>query len=562
MNRKLMSMIALLAVVLSACSAGLPRSGNVNVVEDAVRPNGGIVLDPKGPTPGASPEELVDGFLRASSVGNSDDFVVARQFLTPEAAARWNPMSIVRVYPDSQSREYTSTGTGAIRVSVGALGAVDAEGRYTSSPVDSIISNEFTLMRNRDGEWRIAVLDDGISMPQSLFTSLYVKAPLYFLTPNNIALVPDLRWYPRQQVVSALVKGLVKGPSPWLSPAVHSAIPVDVNADNVVVSTEDSTARIELSASVASLTEAQRALIETQFFRTLTATGLVQQVELTSGGSSLAVGTRLDLPAYPFAAAPIVALADGLPAQIVDGKPRLLSQSESLRAMGLSNLAVAYSDQVQTAAALSHNKTQLQSLDFARDRVTMITAGQQLIPPSFDSYSWVWSGEAQSRGELVAYNTNTGAAVKLHLDEVANSRIRLISVSREGTRMIIVYDRDGANLASVVAIVRDSAGVPTAFGDPLHIVQRLKDIVDVAWISELKFALLAQGPDQAAHGLYIGELGGPSSHVTAIDGAVELTAGRGRDSIILLDSSGTLYEYLSGVWRLFAQGYKSPALPG
>ncbi|MBM7824898.1 hypothetical protein JOD55_000725 [Arcanobacterium pluranimalium] len=562
MNRKFIGVIALLAVVLSACTGSLPTSGGVNIVEDAVRPGGSIILDPKGPTPGASPEELVEGFLRASSVGNSDDFVVARQYLTPEAAARWNPMSSVRVYPDSESRDYSSTATDAIRVSVGALGSLDAEGHYTSSPVDAIISNEFTLMRNKEGEWRIAVLDDGISMPESLFTSLYVKAPLYFLTPNNIALVPDLRWYPRQQVVSSLVKGLVKGPSPWLAPAVHSAIPVDLSADNAVVSVDDSIARIELSASVASLSEGQRALIETQFFRTLTATGLVQQVELTSGGSSLAVGSRLDLPAYPFAAAPLTALVDGLPAQIVDGKPRLLSQSDALRGMGLNHLAVAYSDQVQYAAALSNNDTQLQSLDFARNRVTQLTSGQQLIPPSYDTYSWVWTGEADSRGDLLAFNTNTGASVKLHLEEVDSSKIRLINVSREGTRMIIVYDRDGVNLASVVSIARDMSGVPTGFGEPIHVVQRLKDIVDVAWISELKFAVLAKGVDQATHGLYIAEVGGPSAHVTAIDGAVELTAGRGRDSIVLLDRSGTLYEYLSGVWRLFAQGYKSPALPG
>ncbi|WP_124054133.1 LpqB family beta-propeller domain-containing protein [Arcanobacterium ihumii] len=562
MNRKFRTVLCSALFLLAACSGSLPTTGAVHVVEDDVRPDGGIVLNPKGPSADSSPEELVEGFMRASSVGNSDDFVVARQYLTPEAAARWNPTASVRVFPDSESRKFSRTPTEAVRVSVKALGSLDAEGRYAASPVDSIISNEFTLMLNSEGQWRIAVLDDGISMPQSLFVSLYVKAPLYFLNLSNTSLVADIRWYPRQEVIAQLAKGLVKGPSPWLNPAVHSAIPLDLAVENVAVSVEDSVAKIDLSSSVASLSEGQRALIETQFFRTLTSTGLVQQVELTSGGAKLAAGSRLELPAYPYATAPLAALVDGVPAQIVDGKPKLLSQSDALKSMGLSDLAVSYSDQVQQAVALSNSGTQLQSLDFVNNRFTQITSGKKLIPPSYDSYSWVWTGESDSAGDFGVYNTTTGANTKMHLPEVANSHIRSVRVSREGSRMIVVYDREGATLACAVSIVRDGSGTPISLGDSIPIVQRLKDIVDVAWISESKFALIAKGVDQSTHGLYIAEVGGPSTHVTAIDGATELTGGRGRDSIVLLDQKGTLYEYLSGVWRVFAQGYKSPALPG
>ena len=71
----------MLIMMLTACS-GLPTSGDVKVAKRAEQRVGGVVLDPKGPAKKATAEQVISGFLRAASVGLTDDFKASRQFLT------------------------------------------------------------------------------------------------------------------------------------------------------------------------------------------------------------------------------------------------------------------------------------------------------------------------------------------------------------------------------------------------------------------------------------------------------------------------------------------------
>ena len=86
------------AAVVAGC-AGIPTSGPVheagqlNGVGD--EPFSRIVA--QGPAEGATPNAILTGFL-AASASFDDDHLVARSFLTPDAARSWRPGSRVQVY--------------------------------------------------------------------------------------------------------------------------------------------------------------------------------------------------------------------------------------------------------------------------------------------------------------------------------------------------------------------------------------------------------------------------------------------------------------------------------
>lgn len=239
MKKLLILIVALLT--LGAC-ATLPTEGEPLAVERPEQMSGDVVLDPQGPNPGASPEEVVTGFLQASAAGFSDDFTVARQYLTREASATWNPNTQVRIYADTQTISTSQMRSGAYRVSVGAAGVLDSDGRYSASQVDATMSSELSLLKDQSGEWRIAVLDDGVMMPDSLFQSFFQKAPVYFLTRDLSALVPDVHWYSRSDAASLLIRGLVAGPPSWLAGSVRSMLPQGVTVVDPAVSFEGSAA--------------------------------------------------------------------------------------------------------------------------------------------------------------------------------------------------------------------------------------------------------------------------------------------------------------------------------
>src|SRR6478609_1886587 len=85
-----------LATVITACS-GVPGSSaafDVTQIADQVAP-----IAPDAPTPGQQPDQIVRGFIAATARPDLDStsgssFAAARQYLSPEARARWLPSTL------------------------------------------------------------------------------------------------------------------------------------------------------------------------------------------------------------------------------------------------------------------------------------------------------------------------------------------------------------------------------------------------------------------------------------------------------------------------------------
>lgn len=559
MKRWLPLLVALM-VVLAGC-AGLPTSGDPEQTARPTNPDGGVILDPQGPTPGSTPENLVTDFLRASGAGLSADFTVARQFLTPEAAARWNPTTELRVYQDSQNPAISQTRNGAVRVSATAAGTLDVRGRYSVATPDAIINAEYSLVKSPEGEWRIGALDDGIVIPNSIFVSLYTETLLYFLTPDREAFVPEARWYLNSGQATYAVDGLLQGPSSWLSPGVYSALPADATLTGRGVTVSDGVAQVDLSSDVASLQGSELIALEAQVSKTLMNVPGIQSVVLTSEGAALDMPSKMDVSSYPYATYSLAGLSGGIPAQISGGDVMPISP-DAVEGLSLTSIAPSYSEPATWAAALGNGGATIYGVSFVGSPAFALYEGSQLVAPSMDAHGWVWSGERTSTGELVGVHLETGEQLTFHLTWLEGLTVRDIAVSREGARMAIVTDQGGEVQINAVAIARDAAGTPREIGNPIRFGQSLVDVTDVAWVSEVRVAAVARNQGTSTSGIHLVGLGVPAVPLAAVDNLVSLTAGRGVDSIVIQNDENNLFSYDGAGWRLVTEGVTSPAFPG
>lgn len=556
--RRLMIVLAALALVLAGCHS-IPQSGPVNATRPPSSAGSNVGLYPTGPAQGASPEEIVRGFLTASAAGVSEDFQVARQYLAPRAAAAWVPLSQVRIYSDSRVPAITRTETEAVRVNLDSQATLDADGRYLPSPPATAISTEFSLAKNSDGEWRIVSLEDGLLVSSTLFSQQYARAPLYFLTSDSRYLVPDLRWLPRASLATSLTKELLAGPSPWLEKAVRTALPATTKLGDGGIITDGGTAQVSLSPEALTVDLYTRRLIQAQVSASLQAVPGVKRAEVTVNGAPLDVGDVADMEDYPYSGRNLLLQVDGVPSWYSEGASCPLAMSSVPK--NLSGLTLGY-DENPLAIALSDSRRIVTLPDDGSDPVVIYESAKELIDPSIDRFGWIWSGPNDGSGPLVAL-TRGGQLSTIEASWLDSPTISSIHISREGNRAVIVWhDKSTAHIA-VAGIRRDEAGRPTKIDNPIDIGGDFESVADLAWIDAVTLVVLGQVPGSSDQGMYTVPIGGPITPLPAeVSGAVALTSGEGKDSIVVATEDGVILERSGGAWQTLITGSSDPALPG
>src|SRR5690606_14037243 len=97
MRLRALAVLSAALLTLAAC-ASIPDPGPVNEGDADVSPVEPLVPIQEGPNPGDDPQAILRGFLTASAGGVATDFSVAREFLTEDAAAEWDPTVQTLVY--------------------------------------------------------------------------------------------------------------------------------------------------------------------------------------------------------------------------------------------------------------------------------------------------------------------------------------------------------------------------------------------------------------------------------------------------------------------------------
>lgn len=548
--------------MLSGCSL-LPQSGEVHAVEGSTGKAAPVGLSAQPPMEGASPEEIVSGFVAACQNGFDDDFSVARQFLSPEASQSWVPTGQVRIYPDTQSVELSRTDSGAVHATVGSAGTLTRTGTFAPAPASSMVASDFSLARNSEGQWRIVVLEDGIFLSQQSFLDVYVEAPLHFLSPSSPSLVADLRFFPKRTFASDAVRALLAGPSEWLAPAVRTAVPADTALAKEGVEVTDGRAIVHLSRAVLSASDEDLAKLFAQISATLSSSATIDSVELAVESALLEIEAASELTSYPFGAYPLVGLASGAPAAIHDQKASELMPVEALGGRELSGLASAYESVPAHLAALAASGGELVALRPEEGTVAVVATGEKLVAPSFDSHGWMWSGEESNDGHILVRHDDQARAATLDVPWLAGAKLRYLSVSREGARLVTVIDGDDGLRILVSAISRDASFTPTAVGDPMVVSHEFTSVADVAWVSQTQLVVLGQVAGEPELAVHLVQVGGLASRLVASPkGTVGLSAGRGQQSITVVTDSGEAFVLNGGAWNQLAGGVTDVAYPG
>lgn len=552
---KKLSVLLALLYVLAACTS-LPTEGPVNATRAPSDTTQRVGLHANGPRAGSSPEEIVLGFLTASAAGLADDFEVAREFLSPQTAESWSPLDEVRIYSDARVPGTTRTDTQAVRVTLDSEGSLDQDGRYEPSSSDAVITTEFSLARNTDGEWRIIDLDNGLLISATLFESQYDRSVLYYLAADSRYLVPDLRWFPRPTYTTAAVRELFQGPPPWLSDAVRTAIPPGTTIGSGGIAISGSTATVSLGEEVLSVTGYQRAQFRAQVEETLTRLPNVQNVELTVNGAPWEITQGASPSTYPYSNPQMVVNVGGYPSFYSDGSAVSLTMSQVPENLDL--LAVGYGD---SPPVVGVSDDRLLTLPNNGSSPMTLLEGEDLAAPSIDVYDWVWSSSASDEDTITATAIG-GERVEMSAPWLRGGTVDSIHVSREGARAVVIWHTDTSAQITAVSIIRDSNGSPVSFAETIDLSAGIEEAIDAAWIDETTIAVLGTVPGGNSPGVYSVPIGGPITSITDVTSAVSITAGAGERSIVLATENGQILERSGGGWRLLLTDGSSPALPG
>jgi hypothetical protein len=535
---------------LAACTS-LPTSGSYQpgLGTDTVVQNARWLFNPNGPADGASPAEIVLGFLDAgeSPVG---DWQIAREFLTPEAAAAWDPGARVTI-DDVDERDVSDLVAnderdtdGEVSMRVTSVGALDETGLYTAEQ-RTARSLDFEVVKV-DGQWRISSAPDGIVVQSGNFTNVFLPQTLVFSGLEN-HLVPDVRWFPDvvlpvRRSLEELIDG---GPAPWLEGAVTSAFS---GVDFEGVQIDDGVVTVALSTEAADASSARRARMQTQLERTLD----ISTVRMTVDGSRLTGPADTIAEEEPDARAIVMTeddfgyLAGGeieeIPGLSDAIRERFTPSSEQSSPDPATSISVAPD---LGGAAVQTESGVLWWIDAESASFEPLTFESGWIAPSLDPFGYVWSAKDDDPDRLWAWGADpdpVGVETELSLTDITS-----MAVSRDGARIAVIGHRDDQPVLVIAAISRDDTGAPTGV-DGVESVSHLEaDGTDVAWVSSTIVSASMSGDGRTL--VREQQVGGTSERLTASFTSTSLAYGNTKQRERLLSEDGALYIRYQRTWQ-------------
>jgi hypothetical protein len=574
--------VAVAAVVTLSCVAGLgacaqiPTSGPVRVGNAEGEPQVDIAILPQGPSPGVEPQAIVSGFLGAAVAATTSpkEFQTAEEFLTDEAAAKWDPAAAVRVVreapvPETAERgvELEDTDTVEVIVHATTIATLDSAGAYTEVGDPRELGYRFTLERS-GREWRISALDNGVLVPANLFANQYRATRLYFPSESaTTKLIPDLRWFPRRAWRSIAVQEVLAGPPEWLQGAAQSLVPEGTQLASPSVRDTDGeeAVAVRLSEQIGTARADERSVIAAQLSATLSeGAGRVVPVDLYSGQNRLSVeAADVDLPAT---LTEPMALKDGSLYLVADGALETWREDgeEAVDLSGMDPTALAISPATEPIV-LRDGDDQIWNLS-AEGGPESLFEGSDLAAPSVDRFGATWT--SGSAGKLrVAPGDDAGIEeITLEPDWLSGRKVISVSVAPEGSRVAIVSEAPSGTVVHVAGVVRDD-GVPADLGTPLSVAAPVDNIVEARWAGITTLALLTRDKEGVT-GVWtagVGGLagtGGAARQLPGLTDVEQLAAGVADPGMLVITEGGDLEHEETGVWQPFAEDVDLVAYPG
>ncbi len=541
MRARWAGLVAVVAVALAGCG-GIPTSGSVEA--------GGLIkerdlidvgFNPGGPQLGATPSEIMQGFI-AAATNPQNNYDVARQYLDATIREEWDPDANTQIrtgiaQPRSESEAAASyTFTGAAHV--------NADGQYfDDDPATQVL--DFTFVKDEADEWRIASAPDGIVLTRESFNSIFEPHALYFFDPTNSYLVPDLRWFPSTSRLSTmLVRQLLKGQSTWLQQGVtNTYFPTGTKLDSTVT-VDAGVATVALSSEALDASTQQVQLMRQQLRDTL---GTVSSVVITVNGVVLEEqdgGTTPAVAGLTVENQPLVFQDSTYGFLAANGRVSALTgQSGEIADLGATDATLARSGTY--SAALT--PTGVWRVFTSNTPPLQVDSRAGLLAPATDNAGFVWTVTSSDVSGITAFDS-TGKAYPISAPLLAGIRGVSFTISRDGTRALILGQTDLGPRLYVAGIIRTD-GVPTQLGTPLALpIESSSAPLDATWVDDNTVATLTIAAEDDRSTVTSYQIGGPRAAIGRIDGGVGIVGGNGVDGLRVLGSDGAVYNPRGNSW--------------
>ncbi len=538
--------LAFLSALLMACTS-IPSSGPVNSTD---RTTGVDTSDvdflPPGPSTGATPEEIIAGFIAAGTAAQ-DNYRVARSYLAEEVEEDWNPNASVLIRRGEPLVSVVSNSVASYVAPV--IASVDELGRFSTSPSVSAQTLDFRLVRE-DEEWRISGLADGIVLTEAAFAEAFSSYRLYYFSAGYRELVPDIRWFAsRGEVSSKIVRGLLEAPSFWLDQgATVSAFPEGTQLALTPISVVDGVASVDLTTRVLSADDITRSRMLTQLTASLSQVQGISSARISVNQNDVVIAPLgEDGPTLASGRDPrSVVLRDRRFGYVQGGSVQEI-EGLSSEVASLIPQRIFYSPEFDRALATRTDG--LWSLEPGRQPV-IIDPRADLVRGVIDNCGFVWSSTRQASPEMAQIITPAGEVVPLPLEIGSNSSLVSFELARDDTRLLLLVQTDTGVRVLLSAITRDTDCQPVALGEFVELGPVAGVAVDAAWIDDSRLAVVVKEESTGQGEVLVFDVSGQSSTLGRPFRPVTLVGGVGGISgLRLLAEDGLIYQPRGNGWQ-------------
>ena len=552
-----------LLLAVSACSTVPSSSATVQITQAPSRPVETVGIEPLPPEPGATPEEIVRGFIDAAASARQGH-PVAREYLAPDAAGSWSDEAGITVL----SPDYATVATKADAITLSAIpvGSVDPRGVFTVAGI-GLFTRQFNLAQV-DGEWRITDPPDGLIILEPDFERLYVTRDVFFIDPTEQRVVPDPRLLIKGDAQpTALVQRLLDGPSGYIAAGVRN--PLTGAQLRSAVTVRNGAAVVDLTALT---TDPEPVLSQICAQIVWTLDPLSQTVEIRVDGEPVDLSgipdaqTTGDWAGFGPDAVPLDAVGHYLYAgalhTVSTGAPA--PGPAGTGAYGLSSAAVSADPRTGRLSFLVGVRSDasgatLYAGPYDGDLAPVLTGATLNRPTVASTRSEAW---VVRDGTAVVRVPASGAPQAVNAPTLQGlGRADVLTLSPDGVRAALVVDGPGGRGLYVGTVVRSEDG-SVELRDLRDVAPTLSQVVDVAWRDSANLLFLAanEGDDRVVPydvgvdgwGLGIVPTAGLPSQPVSVAAAPTRQP--------LVNAGGTIWQLSGGTWVTLVRG--AEPLPG
>ncbi|MFF5291370.1 LpqB family beta-propeller domain-containing protein [Paractinoplanes globisporus] len=512
--RRLLTVAVVAALLLGGC--GIPDETRVTVV--GAGPSGGtgarddtIPAVPNTRESANDPLQLLRYYLEAAAGDPETELTRVKAFLAPGARAGFEAgpdvpdVKVIRLKGDPLQNTPDDP---EITFNAQVIGLLKGNGSLEPNPEANPVISEYTVKVGRvagqQGYFILETPPHTLLLTDTALNNYYERRTIYFWNNENTALIPDLRYMPRDlpstQRPTTIVSWLVSGPASWLGYVAHG-LPDGTTAPEIVPAATNNTLSVTLGGPAVPAGDA-KALdrLRRQFQWSLQKPGDVQQtLELKIGKQEAARYSETDYrssnPAYRLASQPErFAVYNGVIRRIAkttQAEPIPVLKPEDNK--GITAAAMSASSTHTFAAVVTGSGKN------AKLRVAVAPTGEQAALKDVRGLSGtlgrpVWSVTADNDPlgavGLITVNNRLytfapdGSAVKLVDWQTDPGPIQAISVAPDGYRVALVA---GGRLYRATL---ETGGDDITISTPERLYPpTLSKVTAVAWSSETYLAV-------------------------------------------------------------------------